>query len=106
MPEATRFMFTHQEVLKLLIKQADLHEGRWQLIVSFGFAGMNVGPNESEVVPGAAVAITGFGLQRASADSPAALTADAAVVNPTSVAPEQPATEGAGQATPRPPRGR
>jgi hypothetical protein len=104
MPEATRLMFKHQEVLEALIKRAGLHEGRWQLIMTFGLAGMNMGPSESEVVPGAAVAITGIGLQRASADSPPALTADAAVVNPASVVREQSSTEEPGGAHPRSPR--
>jgi len=106
MPEATRLMFKHQEVLEALIKRAGLHEGRWQLIMTFGLAGMNMGPSESEVVPGAAVAITGIGLQKASPDSPPALTADAAAINPAGVAPELPPAEEAGRTPPRPPRGR
>jgi hypothetical protein len=45
---------------------------------------MNMGLNEHEIIPAAAVAITGIGLEKATQDSPPALTADAAMVNPSS----------------------
>lgn len=66
----------------MLLKQAGLHEGRWQLVVNFGFGASNlqVGPNE--VLPGATVIVNKVGLQRATADSPEPLVVDAAVVNP------------------------
>jgi hypothetical protein len=75
-------MFKHKELLLALVKAAGLHEGKWQLIMTFGLAGMNVGPSEAEVVPGATVAITGIGLQKATPESPTALVIDAAEVNP------------------------
>ena len=84
MPDASQYMFKYQEVLEALIKKADLHEGRWQLILSLGLAGANFGPTPAEVVPGAAVAVTGIGLQKATPDSPDALTIDAAKANPAS----------------------
>ena len=84
MPEPTRLTFKYQEVLTALIKQAKIHEGKWQLVMSFGLAAMNLGPNDAEVVPGAAVAVTAISLQKASNDSPPALVADAAEVNPAS----------------------
>lgn len=84
MPEPTQFVFNHQEALAALIKAAGLHEGKWQLIVQFGFAGMNVGPKDTEMFPAALVTISSIGLQRATKESPVALTADAAIVNPAS----------------------
>ena len=84
MPEVNQFTFKYQEVLEALIKQAGLHEGKWQLIITFGLAGMNMGPSDAEIVPAAAVAVSSIGLVRARDDSPPALTADAAVVNPAS----------------------
>jgi hypothetical protein len=84
MPETTRVTFKYQEVLAALIKQAGIHEGKWQIVMTFGLAGMNMGPSEVEVVPGAAVAVTSISLQKATPESPPALTADAAVVNPAS----------------------
>ena len=84
MPEVNQITFKYQEVLEALINKAGLHEGKWQLIMTFGLAGMNMGPNDAEIVPGAAVAVSSIGLIRARDDSPAALTADAALVNPAS----------------------
>lgn len=84
MPEINSYTFKHKEVLESLIKRAGLHEGRWQLTMTFGLAAANMGPTPEDVVPGAAVAVTGLGLQRAQADSPEALTLDAGVVNPAS----------------------
>jgi len=82
MPETSQLMFKYQEVLEALIKKADLHEGKWQLIMTFGLGAGNMGPNEAEIVPGAMVAVTSIGLQKAVEGAPPALVADAAVVNP------------------------
>jgi hypothetical protein len=84
MAEVNQYVFKYQEVLEALIKKASLHEGKWQLFMIFGLAAANMGPNPAEVVPGAAVAVTSIGLQRATPDSPVALTIDASVVNPAS----------------------
>jgi len=84
MPEASQYMFKHKEVVAALIKAAGVHEGKWQLIATFGLAAMNMGPNEAEVSPGAAVAVSGIGIQRAEEGSPSSLVADAAEVNPAS----------------------
>lgn len=84
MPEVNQYTFKYQEVLEALIKKAGLHEGKWQLIMTFGLAAANMGPTAAELVPGAAVAVTGIGLQKAGPGSPEALTVDAAVVNPAS----------------------
>jgi hypothetical protein len=75
-------MFKYREVAEALVKQAGLHEGKWQVIMTFGLGAANMGPTEAEVVPGAAVAVTNIGLQKAMEGSPPALVVDAAVVNP------------------------
>jgi len=84
MPEVNQYTFKYQEVLEALIKKADLHDGKWQLIMTFGLVAANMGATAAELVPGAAIAVTGIGLQKAGPESPEALTADAAVVNPAS----------------------
>jgi hypothetical protein len=81
MAEATQYTFTHQELIKLLIKEQGLHEGVWQLIVNFGFAGSNVGPSVNDLNPAAVVAVGGIGIQRATGER-TNLTVDAAEVNP------------------------
>src|SRR5215208_5845163 len=93
MPEIDQYSFDHQELIQALIKQAGLHEGKWQLVVTFGLAAINMGPGPTEIVPGAAVGVTGFGLQRAKPDSPSALVADAAVVNPASTLKRRPSSQ-------------
>jgi hypothetical protein len=81
MPEVNQIFFTHKELLDLLIKKADIHEGKWMLAANFGFAAANLGQPE-QVVPGAAVALLAMGIQRAAPDSPPSMVADAAEVNP------------------------
>jgi hypothetical protein len=82
MPEINQYLFKHQEVIEALIKKAGLHEGKWQLIVNFGFGAANMGPTPAAMTPGAAVTVQAIGLQKAAPESPEVLTADAAVVNP------------------------
>jgi hypothetical protein len=83
MPEASSYIFKHREVVELLIKKAGVHEGNWMLLVTFGFGAGNMGPMPEEMSPGAFVAVTSIGIQQAPPDAPAALTVDAALVNPT-----------------------
>jgi hypothetical protein len=82
MPEINQYTFKYSEVIEALIKHANLHEGKWQIIMTFGLGAANMGPNPAEVVPGAAVAVVNIGLQKAAADSPESLVIDAAIVNP------------------------
>lgn len=82
MPEISHVQFKHKEVVQALLRQAGIHEGRWQLVIAFGLAAANMGPSPSEVSPGAAVAVTSIGLARAQPDSPEALVVDAAEINP------------------------
>jgi hypothetical protein len=84
MPEINQYTFKYSEVIEALIKSAGLHEGKWQLVMTFGLAAVNMGPGPDEVVPGAGVAVASIGLQRATPESPPALVLDASVVNPTS----------------------
>jgi hypothetical protein len=82
MPEANQYLFSNKELLELLIKQADLHEGRWTLMANFGISPGNIGPTPEQVAPGVAIFINHIGITRAQSDTPEAVTADAAVVNP------------------------
>lgn len=82
MPEVNQYSFTYKEIAELLVKQAGLHKGRWQIFLSFGLSGANIGPSEDQIVPAAIVGATAIGLLRATPESPPALTVDAAEVNP------------------------
>jgi hypothetical protein len=82
MAEASQFTFTHKELVEVLIKKAGVHEGKWMLLVNFGFAAINGGPSPDQIVPAAMAAIQSIGIQKAPDDGPPSLVADAAQVNP------------------------
>jgi hypothetical protein len=82
MPEASSYKFTHKELVEMMIKKIDLHEGRWMLMATFGFGAINGGPSSDEVVPTGMVGLQALGIQQATNESPASLVADAAEVNP------------------------
>jgi len=86
MPEINQVMFSNRELLELLIRKADVHEGRWILSVTFGFSAGNFGPTDAQMGPGAVTVIQQIGIQRAPADAPPAMGLDAAQVNPPSSA--------------------
>lgn len=86
MPEANQYTFANKELLELLIKQADVHDGRWTLLVNFAFSAGNFGPSSDQMLPGAVTAIQHVGIQRAQADTPVEMTLDAKEVNPRPVA--------------------
>lgn len=82
MPEVSQYLFTHKELLELLIKQAGVHDGRWALAINFGFSAANFGPSPDQVAPGAVVGVLAVGIQRATPDSPPSIVLDAAEINP------------------------
>jgi hypothetical protein len=82
MPEVNQILFEHKELLELLIKKADVHEGKWILMAAFGFGPGNFGATANEMAPGVVVAIQKMGIQRAEAVTPLEMTLDAAIVNP------------------------
>jgi hypothetical protein len=49
MPEVEQFTFKPKEVAEALVKAAGVHNGRWQLIVSFGLSAANAGPTEADI---------------------------------------------------------
>lgn len=64
MPESTQFTYTHKEIVELLVKKAGLKEGKWQLVVTFGFGAANLGPDDKNLSPAGMVAVTNIGIQR------------------------------------------
>ncbi len=85
MATPTQFMLTNKQLITLLIKDADIHEGRWILSVSFGFGPGNFGPTPETTNPGVVVAVNQIGIQRESTDGPPlpdGMAVDAAEVNP------------------------
>jgi hypothetical protein len=82
MPEANQIVFDNKELLELLLKKADVHEGKWILQIMFGFGPGNFGPTPDQMTPGVVVAVQKIGIQRATDETPVEMTIDAAVVNP------------------------
>lgn len=84
MAEPTQFALTHKELIELIIKSSNIHEGRWMLSVTFGFAPGNFGPSPDQLNPGTVVAISQIGIQRELPEMliPPGLMVDAAIVNP------------------------
>lgn len=82
MPEIETYTFKHKELVELLIKASKVHEGKWVLQVNFGFAAVNMGQNDDDILPAALVLMNHVGITKAKADSPKALVVDASDVNP------------------------
>jgi len=82
MPEVETYAFNHKELLELLIKASNVHDGEWQLQFTFSFTAGNFGPNEESIFPGSITMVNQVGMTRAKPDSPKALVLDAAKVNP------------------------
>ncbi|MGI4859133.1 MAG: hypothetical protein ACRYHA_19875 [Janthinobacterium lividum] len=82
---ATQYMFRHQDLVAVLLKHLDIHEGCWSLSVNLAFAAMNIGttPEGTDISPAAITRLDSIGIQRAPHLDPAnPLIIDAAVVNP------------------------
>jgi hypothetical protein len=86
MPEVNNISFTLDDILVLLIKHANLHEGNWTLGVGWQIGAGNYGPTPSQTFPGVAAMLSGLGLQKLP-DGPlptiaGSVAANAAKVNP------------------------
>ncbi len=82
MPQVNQYVLNNKELLELIIKQTNVHEGRWMLMATFGIAPGNYGPTLEQMTPGVAVGISNVGIQRADSNTSKKMTLDAAVVNP------------------------
>jgi hypothetical protein len=82
MPEANQYVFTHKELVEMMIKKTGLHEGKWILQATFTFAAINGGPSPDQLIPTAIVGLQSVGLQKALPGAPPSLTVDAAEANP------------------------
>ena len=82
MAEVDRHLFTHKEVVTALLKEQKIHEGVWSLVVEFGLAALNMGPDDDQLSPTAVVPVQKIGITRV--DKVNSLSVDAADVNPLS----------------------
>jgi hypothetical protein len=72
--------FSLRELAEMLIRHQGIHSGNYELSINFQIAVGAVGPSENNVLPGAMIGVSGFGLVPAMAIGPN--TVDAAIVNP------------------------
>jgi hypothetical protein len=77
MPDVESLSFTHIELLKLMIREAKIREGKWMLQVQFNIIGGNFGPDQGHVSPGAMIVVDQIGLARAKDGAPPSLVIDA-----------------------------
>ena len=80
MGEVQTFTLNYKEVVEVLIKHQDLHEGIWQLYIEFGLGAANIPTGENQLSPAAIIPINKIGLKRVEAVNSLAL--DASKVNP------------------------
>jgi hypothetical protein len=85
MAEATQFTFKLSEVLEMLVKHLDVHEGQWSLLLGIQLSVGAFGPTPADTFPGGAVSLRELGIARVEAGTkpgPGSIVVDAAVVNP------------------------
>ena len=90
MPEANQYSVTNKELVELIIRKAEIRDGRWMLSVNLGFSPGNFGPTPDQVSPGVIVGITSIGITRVTPEMNASetLTVDAAALYPRPSKPE------------------
>jgi hypothetical protein len=84
MAETRQIAFKHTEIVEMMLKKQDIHEGIWGLFVKFGLQATNVGADDRSLMPAAIVPLLEIGLQRF--EKLNNLSVDAAQVNPAPVA--------------------
>lgn len=81
MSEISGLDFSHEDVLKALLKSADIHNGIWMLAVKFGLTATNVQlPGSTNLDPAAIINLINLRIEKTTELGP--LSVDAALVNP------------------------
>jgi hypothetical protein len=83
---ATQYLLPLRDIVELVVKKVDVHEGHWTASVGVQIGAGAFGPTPDQQFPGAAVTVANFGIQRVDESNAQAmnspLTVDAAIVNP------------------------
>jgi hypothetical protein len=86
MPDVNQYTVTLRDLIEILIKKSDVHEGNWALTVGWQIGTGTYGPSPEQSFPGIAATVTNVGIQRAAPgtpiDAPGTIIVDAAQVNP------------------------
>lgn len=76
----TQYIYSYKELVEILVKHQNIHEGIWGLYIKFGLNALNIGPNRIEIMPAAIVPVVELGIQIFKEENN--LTVDASKVNP------------------------
>lgn len=76
----TQYIYSYKELVEILVKHQNIHEGIWGLYIKFGLNALNIGPNPIEIMPAAIVPVVELGIQIFKEENN--LTVDASKVNP------------------------
>ena len=85
MAETNQHQFSLAELVELILRSKNIHEGKWLVSMGIGVGVGNFGPTQDQTFPGATITVNQFGIQRAVPGTPIAnpaLVVDAAKVNP------------------------
>lgn len=85
MPDVNTLSFSYAELITMMLKTADIHDGLWTLNTQFSFLAGNIGQTPAAVNPTVVVTITGIGIQRVTEAMPPGgsnIIVDASKVNP------------------------
>lgn len=82
MTTENQYYFQHKNLITVMIKSLNIHEGWWMLSLQFGLIATNVSEGESgsETIPAAITSVNTIGIQRTTDANNAAV--NAAEVNP------------------------
>ncbi len=80
MAETKAISYSYQELAEILVKEQDIHEGLWGIVLEFGLQGSLLALPGGNHAPGAVIPVTKIGIHKF--DEPNPMTVDAAQVNP------------------------
>ncbi|MCB0538422.1 MAG: hypothetical protein KDE33_12950 [Bacteroidetes bacterium] len=82
MVDIAKYEYSNNELLLLMLKDQNIHEGHWVLTVTFSFGALNFGksPDGVGALPSGITSVNGIGLERVQEAVP--FSVDAARVNP------------------------
>ena len=85
MPEVSQINLSYKELIELIIKHSDIHEGKWSLSLGFQIGVGLYGPAPDQMSLGAMIGVNQIGIQRVQEGAPqppGAIWVDAKEVNP------------------------
>jgi hypothetical protein len=82
MVEVTQLSFTWVEIAEMLVKKADIHEGKWLVTAEMSINAGILGATPTDSKPGVVVLLNRLQLVKAETGAPESLVVDAAKLNP------------------------